>query len=339
MSKRALLLSVFTLAACSNSVGATGSTGSGGAGGAGGGPVSPQSFTVTYDPITVMPGEEHTQCIVKRLNNPTAVHVGTIHNVLGQGSHHLIVYKTNDTMEQTTPFDCQPFTDLLHPEKGTPLMITQKKDDTLTLPKGVAFGIDANQMVRLEMHYINPTSSPLQVTATTTFTPMNEADFQNEAGFLFMGDPDINIPAHGTQTLGPVYLPQPANLSDVKYFGFTGHEHQWGTNVKVDMTTGKTGADTPVYDVPNWTWNEPKTVYVDPPISVPAGGGFHLTCSWNNMSASTVKFGESANDEMCFFWTYYYPNQGAFVCAHTDKVAGGYDLCCPGNAFCSQLFP
>ncbi len=342
MPKRVLLAASLTmLAACGSSVAETSSSGSGGAGtsaSTGTGTITGQSFSVTYDPITVMPGEEHTRCVVKRLGNPSAIHVGTMHNVLGPGSHHLIVYKSGDTVEQTTPFDCQPFTDLLHPEKGTPLMITQKKDDTLTLPKGVAFNLDANQMVRLEMHYINPTPSPLQVTATATFVQMDDKDFENEAGFLFVGDPDIDIAPHSAATLGPIYTPEPAMLAGSKYFGITGHEHQWGTNVTVATSTGKTGTDTMIYDVPGWTWDEPKTVYLDPPVTIPAGGGFRFTCSWNNMGANQVKFGESANDEMCFFWTYYYPNKGAFVCAHSEKVPGGVDLCCPGSTFCQYLF-
>jgi hypothetical protein len=362
------IVSILILTACGSSVDNT-TGGHGGSGGAGGGGASsPQTFSVTFGPVTIDAGEEDTQCVVRKLSNTKAIHVGEIHNVLGVGSHHLIVYRTNDTAEQTTPFKCQPFTDLLHPEKGTPLMISQKKDDTLTLPKGVAFGIghddscdttaktckatttlacasdaDCNaQYIRLEMHYINTTQASLDVTATSTFIQMNEADFQNEADFLFVGDPDINVPAHGTQTLGPVYSPLPAQLSGVNFFGFTGHEHQWGTGVTVATTTGKTGTDTPVYDVPGWTWSEPKTVYHDPPIQVPDGGGFRYTCNWSNQSNATVKFGESANNEMCFFWSYYYPSKGAFVVAHTDQfmaAQGGYDLTCPGNPFCSMIFP
>lgn len=361
MLKRTSLLiaiTASTLIACgsvsnetsSTSGGTTTSSGQGGAGaGSGGGAVTStgstgsggasQGYTVTFDPVTVASGEEHTRCIIKRLHNPTAMHVGQIHNVLGEGSHHLIVYKTTDTMEQLTPFDCQPFTDLGHPEKGSPLMVTQKKDDTLTLPDGVAFAIDQDQMVRLEMHYINTTGGPLDVTAKSTFIPMDESKFKDEAGFLFGGDPDISVPAHGTQTLGPTYLPLPAQLAGVNFFGFTGHTHQWGTKVTVATTTGKMGADTSVYDVPNWSWSEPATVYFDPAIQVPQGGGFHLTCEWNNASNSTVSFGESANAEMCFFWTYYYPDKGALVCLHTEKVPGGADICCPGNPFCSKIFP
>ena len=352
MSKRAclpiLLLSAFVGAACGDNVnqatagsGGTGTgTGTGThAGGSGGGGVTPQSYSVEFGPITVMPGDESTQCVVVNLANPAAIHVGTIHNVLTQGSHHLIVYKVSDTVEQKTPFKCKPFTDLLHPEKGTALMITQKKDDTLTLPKGVAFGIGASQMIRLEMHYINPSSTPLQVSGTSTFVAMNEADFKDEAGFLFFGNPDISIPAHTAFSLGPTYIPLPGMLDGSKFFGFTGHEHQWGTKVTVSSASSKTSPGTPVYDVPGWTWNEPTTVYHDPPVVLPSGGGFQLTCDWKNQSASDVTFGESANNEMCFFWSYYYPSKGAFVCAHTDQVQGGYDLCCPGSPLCSMIFP
>jgi len=45
-------------------------------------------------------------------------------------------------------------------------------------------------------------------------------------------------------------------------------------------------------------------------------------------------FGESANNEMCFFWAYYWPSQGSKVCFHTEQY-GGHDLCCPGDSLCS----
>jgi hypothetical protein len=315
---------------------ATGGSGSGGAGTGG----ALQTYSVMWGPVTVMPGEENTQCVVRKLGNPAAMHVGSIHNVLEQGSHHMIVYKTNDTVEQPTPFACQPFTDLLHPEKGTPVMISQKKDDLLTFPQGVALAIGAEQFVRLELHYINTSTAPLQVSATSTFLQMPESQVQNEVGFLFAGDPDINLAPMSMTTVGPTYLPEPAMLAGSKYFGVTGHEHQWGTGVVVDVTTGKTGTDTPIYNPKNWLWSEPQTVMLNPPVQVPSGGGFRLTCTWDNLSTNTVTFGESAKtNEMCFFWAYYYPDKGALVCAHTDQIPGGLDLCCPGPSICSQIFP
>ena len=305
----------------------------GGAGGIGlDGSKPPEgSFNVGFGPQDAPPGEEHTKCVVKRLGNPASMHVGTVHNVLGSGSHHLVVYRVNDTVEQLTPFDCKPFTDTLDATKGSTLMISQKADDALILPEGVAYTLDANQMLRLEVHYINPGSTMKTVQATSTFIPIEDAKFKFEADFLFVGNPDIQIPAKATTDLGPVFIKLPPEFEKVNFFAITGHEHQYGTNVVVKTATDKADPGTPVYDVPNWIWSEPATVQASPPFKLPAGGGFNLKCSWNNTSDSEVKFGESANEEMCFFWAYYYPSQGgAKVCVHTDKIPGGADACCPG---------
>lgn len=296
------------------------------------------SYSLKFGPITVAPGVENTQCIVVPLGNASQIRVNQIHNELSQGSHHMIVYRVNDTTPQPTPFDCKPFTDTLDPTKGSTIMITQKHDDVLQLPPGVAYTLNANQMIRLELHYINPGATPITVEATTTMVPIDPALYKYEADFLFIGDPDISIPAHSSQTLGPIFFQLPPEYDGVNFFALTGHEHQYGTNVRISTATSATDPGTSVYDVPGWLWSEPTTVQSNPPFQVAAGGGFNFTCDWNNTSANSVAFGESANNEMCFFWAYYYPSQGgAKVCLHTAQVPGGISVCCPGNAECSQI--
>jgi energy-converting hydrogenase Eha subunit A len=297
---------------------------------------APPPATLTFPTTMIAAGAENTQCVVVRLGNPAPLHVGAVHNVLGTSSHHLIVYRVNDTVEQPTPFDCQPFTDTLSPSKGSPLMVTQKHDDLLTLPSGVAYSLDANQMVRLEMHYINASGSPKEVTATTTMIPISDDDFRDEAGFLFIGNPDIRIAAKSQAKLGPTFFGLPSELAGVKFFAMTGHEHQLGTNVQIATSSNASDPGKMVYDVPGWTWSEPKTEVFDPPFTVPADGGFTFTCSWNNTTDRAVRFGESATDEMCFFWAYYYPSQGSRVCIHTKQTtSNGGDICCPDNPLCA----
>ena len=294
------------------------------------------TYAVTFGPITVPAGIERTQCVIKRLGNPDAVRVGTFHNSLGEASHHLIVYRVNETVEQPVPFDCHPFRDALDPAKGSPLMITQKKDEVLRLPPGVAYTLDPNQMIRLEMHYINSTNKDVTLTSTSTMTTIADADFHDEAGFLFIGDPDITLPPHTKTTLGPTFFPLPYKYNGVKFFAITGHEHQFGTNVSVETAANKDAPGTPVYRVPDWSWAEPATVVQSPPFVLPDGGGFRFACDWNNTSDNEVKFGESATAEMCFFWAYYYPSQGSHVCFHTDQK-GGVNICCPGDLLCGLL--
>jgi hypothetical protein len=304
MRSIALCFAIGVLSACSSS-----STGSNTVDGSAPGPTPEGSFSVSFGQIVVPAGQERTQCVIKRLGNPNKMHVGSVHNTLAQGSHHLIVYEVTDTEERTTPYDCRPFADTFDPSKGAPLMITQKKDDLLTLPDGVAYSLDANQMIRLEMHYINPTAKDETVDATTTMIPIDDAAFKYEADFLLVGDLQINIPPQASATLGPTYLALPSAYDGVSFFAITGHEHQYGTNVKVSTATGASDQGSPVYDVPGWQWNEPKTLFTAPPFTVPSGGGFKLTCEWHNTTDKPVTFGESAEQEMCFFWAYYYPRK------------------------------
>ena len=294
------------------------------------------SYTLQFGPIMIPPATENTQCITVRLGNTAPIHVGSIHDLLGTSSHHMIVYKVADTVEQPTPFDCQPFTDTLDPAKGSVLVVSQKKDDLLTFPQGVAYTLGANQMMRIEMHYINATAATTTLVSTTTMIPTT--DFQNEAGFLFIGDPDISLPPMSSTTLGPIFFQAPAQYAGVHFFAITGHEHKLGTNVTISTATSASDPGTSVYDVPGWLWSEPATVNANPPFSLPAGGGFKFTCEWDNTTASSVTFGESATAEMCFFWAYYYPSQGDEVCFHTTKVSpSGSDICCPGNPLCAYF--
>ena len=321
----ALFLLAFTVA-CGSEPGAPGGTGatagSGGSGGAGGGAGTggragsggmAEAFSVKWGPVEVAATTESTQCVMKRLGNTEPISVHEIHNVLGATSHHFIVYRVNDTVERPEPYPCSPFTDTLN---DPPLIITQRSDDRLTLPDGVAYTIPPNQMLRLELHYINPGVAPQMAEATSTFMRMPTEDVENEADIMFLGDTNISIPPMSEATLGPTFLQLPSRFNGVSYFAITGHEHQWGTDVYVEVTEDAGTPGTPVYDIPLFHWDEPETVTYEPPFTVPDGGGFKLTCEWNNLSDQRVSFGTSVDDEMCFIWAYYFPSRGPLVCAN-----------------------
>jgi hypothetical protein len=96
---------------------------------------------------------------------------------------------------------------------------------------------------------------------------------------------------------------------------------------------------TEVYAPDPFKWDEPETTTFATPFSIPTGGGLDFECSWNNTTTGNVGFGESANDEMCFFWAYYYPSQGSKVCIHTEQYGGanGLNVCCPGDSLCGLI--
>jgi hypothetical protein len=267
-----------------------------------------------------------------------------MHNILGVGSHHLIVYKDDmTTAEQTTPFDCQPFTGALNPSgMVAPIMITQRSDDELYLPEGVAYTLNANQMMRVEMHFINSTDQPIEAQATVELYAAPPETITDEANILFIGSPDVDIPAGQTVTLEQYFTPSRASLDldGAKFFAITGHTHQLGTDMQVATSTTSGGTMTSVYAPATFKWDEPETQTHKPEFQLPDGNqsGFNFKCTYNNTTNQSVGFGESANDEMCFFWAYYYPSKGAHVCFHTEQF-GGVDLCCPdaGAQICDMV--
>jgi hypothetical protein len=298
-----------------------------------------QVYTLTWGPVEVGPFEEDTRCITLRLGNDIPVKIDRIHNTLGGGSHHFIVYRVTEGEETAAPEPCFPFVDTLDPAAGAPLMITQRAEETLQLPDGVAFSLPADQLVRLEMHFINPSPETVTVDATTELHAMPDADFVHEADFLFIGNPDIQLPSRPEiQELGPTYFPVPATLDGANVFAITGHTHELGIDVEVEVTTGPEAAGQMVYDPIGFSWSEPETVFHDPPFTIPPDGGFRFTCSWLNDTGEFVGFGESANDEMCFFWAYYYPSQGSKVCVHSELYTENpIDICCPDDVLCAVI--
>jgi hypothetical protein len=252
----------------------------------------------------------------------------------------LIVYKADmDATEQTTRVDCQPFTGALNASGMiAPIAITQRADDPIFLPNGVAYTFAANQMVKLEMHYKNSGDAPLEVMGTVDFYAADPTTIQHEAAILFAGSPDIDIPMGGSQTLHQFFKPPASvNFSNAKFFAITGHTHRLGTQVKVRTGASASGPFNEVYAPTPFLWDEPATA-TPPEFMLPPGGGFDFECSWTNTNTTggAVKFGESADKEMCFFWAYYYPSIGSKVCFHTDNF-NGVNECCPGGALCSYI--
>jgi hypothetical protein len=306
-------------------------------------------YALHWGPVTATPSLEATQCIWLRLGNDTEIKVHQMHNVLGASSHHLIVYKDDmDTTEQTTPVPCQPFTGALNATgRIFPMMITQKHDDDLTLPHAVAYTLAPHQMIKIEMHYINTTDADVQATATINFFAADPAAIRDEANILFIGTPDIALKANTATDIHEFFTPSRAglDLTGAKFFAITGHTHRLGLSVEVGTAASTVGPFTPVYAPATFLWNEPETTTHKPEFTVPDDGGFDFTCKYYNSTPAMVRFGESANNEMCFFWAYYYPSNGSHVCVHSTFRGANLDVCCPdaGTQLCdlinSGMFP
>jgi hypothetical protein len=258
----------------------------------------------------VAPGAEDTQCVQIKLSNTEPVDIVKLHNKLSAGSHHFILTALND---QAAPEQnltrCQGFGGAV---TGAPLTITQAHDDQVALPEGLGYRLNPGHVLHLEMHYINTTDAPIDIEATSDLFAGAAGSQLQPAAVMLIGTADINVPPRSMMETGPKFLKLPAGMDDVKFFAITGHTHAHGTNVHVALASPE---QTPVMDLyaPKvFDWEAPESTALTPHVSVPKDGGFLLQCAWNNTSDTELTWGESARQEMCFFWGYYYPRKDVF---------------------------
>lgn len=308
-----------------------------------------ESYTTWIGDWTMRPGEETTRCVHKRLDNDEPIWVTSIDTRLAPGSHHLIVYRSSVTDEDAEPTPCTPFVDVIGGE-AYPLMISQIAEETLQLPEGVALKLEPNQMIRLEAHYLNYLPGEITAHADVTFNTVPESEVEAEAGLMLYGTPDISIGAGRTYTTPWYYLPV---WEGRNVFAATGHTHRFGLDV--ELRKGGTAQPTGLGNEPvqgaiqiypgeePFAWDEAPVVFYDPPLHFGANEGVQYRCTWKNTSNQWVGFGESANEEMCFFWLYYYPSQGYRLCINLgswyERAEGLVEPveCCPDSRVCPAV--
>lgn len=267
-------------------------------------------------PIKAQAGMENTQCVTVNLNNAEGGFVRRFRAELGSGSHHMVVYTSTATTESPVPVDCQPLNGIFKGEH--PIFIAQQAKADLVFPtdeagKPVGFEIQPHQMVKLEMHYIDTTPMPIDVTGKIFLDtiPLSADVTKSDIAFL------------GTKNFGPI-APHSTGTTNVRFqqalpgthsFALTTHQHQYGTEMQVWYAKDVKDTTNRVADGKNWS--DPPLELLTPSLAFPGSNGeqgFAYQCDWNNTSNQDVTFGEFFNNEMCFLWHYYYPSQGFQMC-------------------------
>jgi hypothetical protein len=236
----------------------------------------------------------------------------------------MIVYITTATTENLTPTNCIPFAGLISGDH--PIFIAQQPESELLMPSdenGVPVGLELQpqQMVRIELHYINTTSAALMVGGTIDIDTVPLSTNVVRSNIAFWGTKKIDIPANSSWDTG-VHFHQA--LAGTKTFALTTHQHHLGTEMRIWYANSASDpSEMLVADSKDWA--NPALVLFSTPLEFPGTSGsstqgFAYDCTWNNPTPNPVTFGESFNDEMCFLWHYYYPSQGFQACFDNNCI-------------------
>ncbi|HEY2747455.1 MAG TPA: hypothetical protein VGL86_22685 [Polyangia bacterium] len=258
------------------------------------------NYTITLAPFTVAPGAERYVC--QNFANPFGGADGAIHafsSHLTPGAHHMLLFYQPSAADGALA-DCSGSEFAAGPYGS------QRPDDALTFPDGVAAVVAPSDGFRVQAHYLNATPAPLDVTVTITMARIDEATVVDRAAVLFFSNSAINVPAgaSGVVVSKTCTLPFAANLVQA-----TGHMHQHGRDF-VATAAGATIFSSTVY-------SDVTPALFAPPLALPSGTAVTFACTYDNSDSTTpLVFGDSAvTNEMCIFSAQFYPAPfGGFSC-------------------------
>jgi len=296
MNRRTLREFVSVISLIALSAAATGCSDSGRA--AQGGDQSPSpsvetsSHELSMSPLEVPPGGELYKC--EDFENPFGKDIAILESksVMSRGSHHFAAFRMENLT--TAPLADCPAGGL---EAHEFVHASQTPEQVARYPEGVGRFLPATDGIRLQVHYLNTGSAPLQVQAKFSVKYVDASKIDQMAGGVFLNNLGLKVPPGKSTVTKSWELP-----SDIKLLVAVSHMHRHALSFTSSTSDGHT-----IFE--SEAWDAPTPANFDPPMELSSGTSITWSCTFQNDTAETLGFGESAaKNEMCIFNGIYYPS-------------------------------
>jgi hypothetical protein len=249
------------------------------------------SVTLVSDEFTVPAGGEVYKC--QDFANPfrgQQVDVVKHESHMPLGSHHVLFFfkagATDGPVQDCTGLEAFPFQ-----------FVAQSPNFSMTYPPGIGATIPTSIGFRMNMHYLNTSSTPITGQDKITMYVANPGVVTIHAGTIFYQQVSIQIPA----TDQPYTSTTSCNLTqDVNLLSADSHMHKRATGF-LATANGQTLYQTD-------TWADPTLSVYTPPIFLASGTPITWSCTYVNETGSPLMFGESAaTNVMCIYQGTFFP--------------------------------
>ncbi len=161
-------------------------------------------------------------------------------------------------------------------------------------PAGMAAKLRGQSGLRMQVHYLNVKDTPMPVSVVVKFKKIDPTKVQKWIAELYFNRAILSVPPGMAQTVSTT-CKIPATYGPIGVIGGASHMHKRGVHFVAKTSTGVTLVETD-------KWDEPPPVVYDTPIMLSPGDSITWTCTYNNDTATTLAFGDSAQkNEMCIF--------------------------------------
>ncbi|HWO22372.1 MAG TPA: hypothetical protein VNO30_26620 [Kofleriaceae bacterium] len=180
-------------------------------------------------------------------------------------------------------------------------------------PPDVGLHLTAGTRLLLNLHLYNGSDAPLGGTSGALFQEAAPSEIQHKAELVLAG-PTISLAVPpGTSTQSGTCNVSSLTTQPIQVFSLSQHMHKLGRHMKSVAVRG--GTEIMLQDIP-YDFEQQEFHLVPQPIELRPGDVVRTSCTFENPSTTTVRFGESSDDEMCFTDLFYYPAQNArYICS------------------------
>ena len=279
----------------------------------GGGDMAPAVMRPAgFDPPPIMPGEvEYDSPIIPGIAPGTDVtycsyldaHVtdetDVVHFRVSQSlaGHHAILYAA----KQSRPVDTHVCTE--DDMVNTRFIAAGGAESvgTIMIPDGLAFRIPANTQLMIQTHWINATQNTVDGQAVVYVTEQPSDPSRQVLDLFNVVNTNFTLPAGMMTTSSTTCTAK----QDLQLFTITGHEHEFGSHVGIQLIDGSTTSMLWDYDwQPQFQSAPPYKIFgVQQPFQLKAGQQIKITCTWDNTTANDIGFPR----EMCVSSSFYFP--------------------------------
>lgn len=322
---------VVTSAACSSSP-APGDSGGGGA--------APDTQDAHYSfTFTTAPGEETHWCqYMKMPESKSGDILVTGYQWTWQYMHHWSLYRTTSDLPSNVsldePFDCFAPGGMKYAAPAS-LALGGDAVGEQSFPEGTGFGFKPGEIVIIQAHTLNVTTSDLHPTIDLTVKLGDPVKTPNRLGLIQFYDPYIYVPAL-TAAKAQMRCAIPEDLTIVQS---STHQHIRGTGVEVflDAPNGAAGQK-PI--IASEDWEHPATSTEI--LKIQKGSHVRTVCSYFGDEYDVIQGQDKQDNEMCMYISYYYPvvdDGGLFEnCVQTPVPGGVGDAYGTGAKSCADSF-
>lgn len=163
-------------------------------------------------------------------------------------------------------------------------------------PAGTGIRVGTGQVLAMQVHY--NTENAVQADQTSVKL-MYGTGTERSAYLLPLVADNFAIPANGVNYAHSEDFPNNFGFG-INVWGFLPHMHTKGK--KISLTAGT--ANDCLVDIPRWDFHWQTQYFRKTAYNLPRGASVHLNCTWDNPTASVVRWGEGTSDEMCFAFIY-----------------------------------